>query len=97
MLAQYREYGEIFSFAARRDSELIRSAVHREWKVPRNTKEHLMDLDRWVDEGRPIVLIIDADNLDEEIQKIAAKMTPLFIGQHYAIFVSQSVETGAGK
>ncbi|HOE63686.1 MAG TPA: lipid-A-disaccharide synthase N-terminal domain-containing protein [Candidatus Sumerlaeota bacterium] len=97
MLVQYRDFEEIFNFAARRDSELIRSAVHREWKVPRPTREHLMDLNRWVDEGRPIALVCEVDKYDEGFPEIMAKLTPLFIGQRFAFLVSQSVLTGAAE
>ena len=87
-LMQYRQFEEVFNFEAGRDSELLRSYVHYEWKPPENVEEGFKRLEKWIDREQAIILIMDARKQDDSIKKILAKLRPVFIGRYYLFYVS---------
>lgn len=91
-LMQYRQFEEVFNFEAGRDSELLRSYVHYEWKAPENVEEGFKRLEKWIDRGQSIILIMDARKQDDSIKKILAKLRPVFIGRYYLFYVSSGFD-----
>ena len=87
-MVQYRQFEEIFNFEAGRDSELLRSYVHHEWKSPENVEEGFKRLEKWIDDGQAIVLIMSAKKQDDSIKKILARLRPVLIGRRYLFYVS---------
>jgi hypothetical protein len=66
--------------------------VHHEWKSPENAEEGFKRLEKWIDRGQAIILVMDARKQDDSIKKILVRLRPVFIGRYYLFYVSSGFD-----
>jgi 4-amino-4-deoxy-L-arabinose transferase-like glycosyltransferase len=85
-LVQCKDYCPLFSFVAQRESLLYNVKVHREWDVPARFSISRQELQRRIENGDPLLIVLERKNVNAVFPLPHKNLKLIYQGNEWALF-----------